>query len=363
MTVTDRAAAVPTPRLTPVDSPTAPSAPAPLPKQRLAAAPSGAVLAVDIGGAKLTAGLVDPRGQVLRSAVRQTPAGADPEAAWAALCGAIADLTPHDDVVAVGIGAAGPIDAAAGTVSPVNIAAWRRFPVRDRLGEVLPGRPAVLGGDAVAVAMAEYHHGAGRGAHGLLGMVVSSGVAGGLVLDGRPYSGPTGNAGHIGHVIVDMDGAPCACGSRGCVETVASAPALVRWARERGWASDVPDGMALAAAAKEGHPVAVAAFERGARALAAGIISAVALCEVDRVVVGGGVARSWGVLAPPLRKALRAYGGMGFVQRAEVVPARLGTRAGLVGAAALARRAIAAGSLRQGASRNGGYSSVNSRKA
>jgi glucokinase len=113
---------------------------------------------------------------------------------------------------------------------------------------------------------------------------------------------------------------------------------MVRWALDNGWSCDVPDGSSLALAAREGHPAAVAAFQRGARALAAAIASTVALCEVDRVVIGGGVAKSWGVLAPPLRKALRSYAGMGFVQRAEVVPARLGATAGLIGAAALARQ-------------------------
>jgi glucokinase len=298
---------------------------------------SGDVLAVDVGGTKLTAGIVDPAGTVVRSASRPSP-GHDTgaEAVWAALRVVIAELAP-DDVAAVGIGAAGPIDAAAGTVSPVNIPAWRGFPLRERLAELMPGRPAVLAGDAVVATLAEYVHGAGRGARGLLGLVVSTGVGAGLVLDGRVHAGPTGNAGHLGHMIIDFVGAPCACGSRGCVETIASGPAMVRWALEQGWACDAPNLAALAAAAKAGHPVAVAAFERGARALAAGISSAVALCEVDRVVVGGGVARSWGVLAPSLRKALRAYAGLGFIQRAEVVQARLGGTAGLIGAAALAR--------------------------
>lgn len=295
----------------------------------------GDVLAVDIGGTKLAAGIVDPAGRVLRTASRPTPGGG-PEVVWAALRQAIAELAPAD-VVAVGIGAAGPIDVVAGTVSPVTIPAWSGFPLRARLAELVPERPTVLACDAVVATMAEYVHGVGRGARGLLGLVVSTGVGGGLVLDGRVHAGPTGNAGHLGHMVIDFAGAPCACGSRGCVETIASGPAMVRWALERGWVSDLPNAAALAAAAKAGHPIAVAAFERGARALAAGITSAVALCEVDRVVVGGGVAKSWGVLAPPLRKALRSYAGMGFVQRAEVVQARLGGAAGLIGAAALAR--------------------------
>ena len=222
-------------------------------------------------------------------------------------------------------------------MSPVNIPSWRGFPLRDRLAGLLGGRPAVLVNDAVAGAVGEYRYGAGRGARSMLGMVVSTGVGGGLILDGRVYSGPTGNAGHIGHTIVDLDGEACPCGAHGCVETVTSGPAMVRWALRNGWTHESPDAAALAGAARAGHTVAAEAFERAARALAAGIASAAALCDLDRVVIGGGVSRSWDVLEPPLSRALRAYAGLAFVRRAEVVRSQLDGRAALLGAAALVR--------------------------
>jgi glucokinase len=295
------------------------------------------VLAIDVGGTKLAVALVGPEGEVRGSAMRPTPQGGDSGTVWAALEAALADLGGAGDVATAGIGSAGPVDAAAGTVSPVNIPAWRDFPIVARLSELLPGSRVVLCGDAVAVAAGEYLYGAGRGARSLLGMVVSTGVGGGLVLNGRVYAGATGNAGHIGHTVVDLNGEPCRCGSRGCVETIASGTAMVRWALDQGWVCDAPSGAALSADARAGSAVAIATYERAGAALAAGISSAAALCELDRVVIGGGVARSWDLLAPAVAKGLGVYAGLEFVRRAEVVPAALADSAGLVGAAALAR--------------------------
>jgi glucokinase len=295
------------------------------------------VLAIDVGGTKLAAALVGPGGEVRRTAMRPTPQGGDADTVWAALTAALTELGATEDVATAGIGSAGPVDAAAGTVSPVNIPAWRDFPIVERLAGRLSGIPVTLCGDAVAVAAGEYLYGAGRGARSLIGMVVSTGVGGGLVLDGRVYAGATGNAGHIGHTVVDLNGEPCRCGSRGCVETIASGTAMVRWALDQGWVCDAPSGAALAADARAGATVAIAAYERAGNALAAGISSAVALCELDRVVIGGGVARSWDLLMPAVAKGLGVYAGLEFVRRAEIVPAALGDSAGLVGTAALAR--------------------------
>ncbi|MCO5971761.1 ROK family protein [Actinoallomurus soli] len=297
--------------------------------------PGSAVLAVDIGGTKLAAALVEPDGRLRGHAVRPTPRG-DTETVWAALAAVVGEALGEETVTAAGIGSAGPLDAVAGTVSPVNIRSWREFPVRDRLAALLGGPPVTLANDAVAGAVAEYRHGAGRGSRAMLGMVVSTGVGGGLILDGRVYAGPTGNAGHVGHTVVDLNGEPCPCGSRGCVETLTSGPAMVRWALGNGWTHPAPDGAALAADARTGHPVAVAAFERACRGLAAGIASAAALCDLDRVVIGGGVSRSWDVLEPPLVRAMGDYAGLAFVRRVAVVPSELGAEAGLLGAAALA---------------------------
>ncbi|MGA5144196.1 ROK family protein [Streptomyces griseoincarnatus] len=300
------------------------------------------VAALDIGGTKIAGALVDREGRILARAQRPTPAREDGDTVMAAVGAVIGDLaasTLWERAGAVGIGSAGPVDASAGTVSPVNVPGWRDYPLVAQVRDAAGGLPVALIGDGVAITAAEHWQGAARGHDNALCMVVSTGVGGGLVLGGRLHPGPTGNAGHIGHISVDLDGDPCPCGARGCVERIASGPNIARRALENGWRPG-PDGdtsaAAVAAAARAGDPVAVASFERAARALAAGIAATATLVEIDIAVIGGGVGKAGEVLFAPLRKALTEFATLSFVRRLAVVPARTGTDAGLVGAAAAA---------------------------
>jgi glucokinase len=293
-------------------------------------------LAVDVGGTKIAVGLVDADGTLVHRAQQPTPDG-DAETVWAVAEALIADAlkTAGGDVAGVGISSAGPIDLPSGTVSPINIIEWQQFPIVERVA-AMTGATVRLGGDGLCMALGERWRGAGRGAHFLLGMVVSTGIGGGLVLDGAPYDGRTGNAGHVGHVVVEPDGVACTCGGRGCVETVAAGPHLARWAREQGW--DAPpkaDAKELADAANAGDPIALSAFRRGGAALARMIASVGAVCDLDLVIIGGGVAKSGALLFDPLREALKTYAGLDFIRGLRVSPAELGGDAGLVGAAAL----------------------------
>ncbi|MEV5974138.1 ROK family protein [Streptomyces sp. NPDC051921] len=303
------------------------------------------VVALDIGGTKIAGALVDAGGRIRVRAQRPTPAREDGETVMAAVTAVLDELADSPlwaSAGAVGIGSAGPVDAAAGTVSPVNVPGWRDFPLVERVHRASGGRPVALVGDGVAMTAAEHWQGAARGHDNALCLVVSTGVGGGLVLDGRLHPGPTGNAGHIGHISVDLDGEPCACGGRGCVERIASGPHIARRALENGWRPG-PDGdtsaAAVAAAARAGDPVAAASFERAAQALAAGIAATATLVEIDIAVVGGGVAGAGEVLFAPLRRGLRAYATLDFVRDLQVVPALTGTDAGLLGAAAAAAAA------------------------
>ncbi len=295
-------------------------------------------LALDIGGTKIAAGLVDHHGALVASDQLPTPDGEGAEAVWEVVAQLIAQMTATTEVCGVGIASAGPIHLPTGTVSPINITAWQDFPVRDRVAATLPGLPVRLGGDGLCMALGEHWRGAGRGASFLLGMVVSTGVGGGLVLDGAPYDGRTGNAGHVGHVVVDTDGPLCSCGGHGCVEAIASGPRMAQWAREHGWtAPPDADAKELAAAAAAGDSVALQAFTRGATAVAAMIASVGAVCDLDLVVIGGGVAKSGALLFDPLREALTRYARLDFIAGLRVLPAELGGDAGLIGAAALLR--------------------------
>jgi len=293
-------------------------------------------LALDIGGTKIAAGLIDADGVLVHQAKLPTPDG-DAETVWAVVDTLVTETlaAAGGRVRAVGISSAGPIDLPKGTVSPINIIEWQRFPIVERVS-TLTGAPVRLGGDGLCMTLGERWRGAGRGAQFLLGMVVSTGVGGGLVLDGAPYDGRTGNAGHVGHVVVDPDGGPCSCGGRGCVETIAAGPRMAQWARANGW--DAPpeaDAKELADAANAGNRVALQAFRRGATAVAAMIASVGAVCDLDVVVSGGGVAKSGGLLFDPVREAPASYARLDFIRDLRVLPAELGGDAGLVGAAAL----------------------------
>jgi glucokinase len=305
------------------------------------------VLAIDIGGTKLAAALVDEAGSVLCSATRPTPR-TDVMSALAALIAEVTEGGPPP--VAAGIGCAGPLDLATGTVSPVNMPSWRGFPLREEVRK-LTAVPTVLAGDAQCFALGEHWLGAGRGSTSLLGIVVSTGIGGGLVIDGVPLLGPTGNAGHVGHMSIDPYGERCECGGRGCVERYSSGPNLARWALENGWSpsthtdeagvrsDEKADARALARDAAAGDPIALAAFERGARALAGMIASTAAAAEVTTVVVGGGVSAAGKVLFEPLERAMDDVAGLAFVRAVVIKQSVLGVRASLAGAANLAWQA------------------------
>lgn len=296
-----------------------------------------AVLAIDVGGTKLAAGIVDGTGRLLAAERVPTRAEADPEQLWAALLDAVGAVLAHyagPPITGVGVACGGPMRWPAGVVSPVNIPAWRDFPLRERLAAEFPGRPVRLHNDAVCVAVAEHWSGAGSGATDVLGMVVSTGVGGGLVLGDRLVDGATGNAGHIGHLIVEPGGPPCGCGARGCLEAVARGPAVVAWARDQGYGGE-PTGVALSAAAAAGDPVAVAALARAGRALGIGIAGAVALTDVAVVALGGGLAQAGESLWVPLHASYAEHAALSFSAAVPVRPAAHGPQAGLVGAAAL----------------------------
>ncbi|AUG82147.1 ROK family transcriptional regulator [Kitasatospora sp. MMS16-BH015] len=303
---------------------------------------TGTIAAVDIGGTKIAVGLVASDGALLATARRPTPAESDGETVLKALLSGLDELAAHPawaGVTAVGIGSAGPVDTAAGTVSPVNIPGWRGFPVAARVAEHLGHRlPVVLTGDGIAIAAAEHRFGAARPYDNALCMVVSTGVGGGLILNGALHSGRTGNAGHIGHISVDLDGETCPCGSRGCLERLASGPAIARHAAALGWHPLGPDtsAAAVATAAAAGDPAALAAYDRAGRALAAGIAATATLVELDAVVIGGGVAQAGDLLLSPLRSHLATYAALPFTTHLTVHQANLGPEAGLIGAAAAA---------------------------
>ena len=281
-------------------------------------------LAVDVGGTKLAAGLVGPDGVVHAERKVPTPATSDPDALFGALARLVEEVAEGAGPVACGVGCGGPMDLAAGTVSPLNIPAWRDFPLRARL-EALTGLGVRIDNDAKAFALGEGWTGAAKGRRDYLAMVVSTGVGGGIVLDGRLLDGASGNAGHVGHVIVEPEGRLCPCGARGCLEAEASGTAIAAMTGRP---------------AREAPPEMV---ERTGRLVGRAVASAVSLLDLDVVVVGGSVAIGFGRrFLDAANMELRARARLSFAANAHIVPSALGQLGPLVGAAAVGWGAVAA---------------------
>lgn len=296
------------------------------------------VLALDVGGTKLAGGLVAPDGSVLVQHQVPTPATDDAAVLWSAVVELVDSLLAERGDVpfgGVGIGCGGPMTWPQGHVSPVNIPAWRDFPLLDRMRDRYGiGLPVAIHNDAVCLALAEHRWGAGRDHANVLGMVVSTGVGGGIILGGQRVDGASGNAGHIGHVVVHPDGPRCDCGGRGCLEAIARGPAIAAYAVELGWTGE-STAEAVAEGARSGDAAGVAAFTRAGRAVGIALASTVAVLDVEVVTLGGGVTQAGELFFAPLRAAFAEHAGMDYVRRCRIVPAALGRSAGLAGAAAL----------------------------
>jgi glucokinase len=300
------------------------------------------VLALDVGGTKLAAAVVDDAGRLLGRARVPTPTGTDAEALYEALIAAAAaalrgaDTIPGD-LDGVGVAAAGPMVWPSGEVSPLNMPAWRGFPLRKRLAEEFAADKVLIHNDAIGLTVGEHWKGAGTGTSNLLGITVSTGVGGGLILDGRLFHGYSGNAGHVGHVVVEPDGPACACGGRGCLEAIASGPNTVRHALDDGWRPRpgvVANGVALAAAAAAGDELALRNVTRAGRAVGTAIASCANLLDLEVAAIVGGFSQSGPPFWEPLQHAFAAHAGFPFAAACRVVPGQLGEAAGLLGAAA-----------------------------
>ncbi|MFR9753802.1 ROK family protein [Nocardia sp. 004] len=289
------------------------------------------VLAVDIGATKFAAGVVHP-GPVVGDVRRVEVPSAG---VWEACRKLLLEVAGAEPVTAIGIGAAGPVDIRTGVTGPLNIPEWKSgFPIVSAVREVFPSAAIRFAVDGACLALAEQRVGALRGVSDALAMTVSSGIGGGLIAGGVVLLGRTGNAGHIGHIVVPGWDTPCACGGTGCVEAVAGGMASVRWARAQGWSGTT--GAQLAEAAERGEEIAVAALHRAGTALGTAIASAAALLDIDRVVIGGGFAQSGAPLWDPLLAAVREHARLGFLRQLGVEQSGITHGATLVGAGVLA---------------------------
>jgi glucokinase len=277
-------------------------------------------LAVDVGGTKLAAGIVSLDGEILVRDRVPTP-HREPWPSVARLVRRVQAAQPDVELLGCGVGCGGPMSPGGRSVSPLHIRGWKDFPLHDAIEE-LTGLTTTVDNDAKALALGEGWMGAAVGERDYLAMVVSTGVGGGIVLDGRVLEGRQGNAGHIGHVVVEPDGRPCACGGNGCLEAYISGPAVE------------------AETGRSAHSAPAAIIERNGRLLGRALASVGALLDLRVAVVGGSVALGFGApFFDVVRAELRDRGRLGFVAQMRVEPVAHGASAGLIGAAALARRA------------------------
>jgi glucokinase len=312
------------------------------------------VLGLDIGGTKLAAGVVGLDGRVLSFAVESTRAEEGAERGLERLFGlgrrAVAESgVDWAQLVGVGIGAGGPLDTRLGILTaPPHLPGWLDVPLTARAEEAF-GLPVSLENDATAAAAGEHRYGAGAGTSHMVYLTISTGVGGGVVIDGRLYRGASGNGGELGHVTIDCNGRLCrGCGRKGCLEAYVSGTSIAERAREAGM-GELTAGE-VAAAARAGDRVAKEVWDATTDALACGLTSIVNLFEPQLVVLGGGVVSGTGEqLLAPVRERVLAEAMLPAAGAARIVEAALGTQVGVVGAAAIAwERAAASDVLAHG---------------
>ena len=308
-------------------------------------------IGVDVGGTKVAAGVVDDEGRILARTRRPTPS-ASPTDVEDVIAECVAELRAGHEVEAVGVGAAGFVDAERSRVLVAPNLTWRDEPLRDAVSARI-GLPVVVENDANAAAWAEHRFGAGRGEAHLVVVTVGTGIGGGIVVDGRLFRGRHGVGAEFGHLQLVAGGRRCGCGQRGCWEQYCSGRALLREAREiadvrRAYGARLlelgegrPEGIEareVTEAAREGDPAALECFEVVGTWLGQGLADLAAVLDPGAFVVGGGVADAGELLLGPARRTFAArLTGTAYRPHADIRAAELGNDAGLVGAADLAR--------------------------
>ncbi|MGW2310829.1 ROK family protein [Actinomadura luteofluorescens] len=297
---------------------------------------AGVVVALDVGGTRIKAGIIGPAHDVLLDRTRDTGAAEGPDEVTARVLNLVTDLLAEAEagghaVDAVGVALPGIVEEAAGRVVLSANLGWRDLDLAARLAE-RTDLPVAIGHDVRAGGLAESVLGAGRQCRDLLFLPIGTGIAGAMILDGRPYAAG-GYAGEIGHLRVHPDGRPCGCGGRGCLERYSSASAIAAAHADR--TGEPVTAAEVAARVAAGDPVAVAVWREAVEALAVALAAYATVCAPELVIVGGGLAGSGELLLEPLRTSLAAR--LTFQRVPRIVRAELGDRAGLLGAALLAR--------------------------
>jgi len=314
------------------------------------------VLAIDLGGTKIIAAIISDKGQVMAREYYLTLAEEGPQPVIGRVLSAIdhlLDSTNLDlsELHSISLAAAGAIDLDKGlvTLSP-NLPGWYDIPLRDIVKDK-HGVNTFLINDASAAALGEHRFGVGRGVNNLILLTLGTGIGGGVIINGKLYSGPCGSAGEIGHTTIDVNGPRCSCGNVGCLEVLASGTAVAQEAIRRisqgeksslieivgGKVGDIT-AEAVGVAAKDGDSLALEVILRAATYLGVGMVNVVNIFNPEMIIIGGGMAQMGDLLLDTARKVVKERAFPLSVQAVRIVPAQLGENAGVLGAAVFARQ-------------------------
>jgi glucokinase len=313
------------------------------------------VLAIDLGGTKIAAALIAPDNRVMDKAHSPTLAAEGLQPVINRIFSTIDRLlsqgnTSPAQLYGIAIAAAGAIDTSKGLVtSSPNLPGWINVPLRDMVGKRYGVNTCLLN-DASATALAEHRMGAGKGTSNLIYITVSTGIGGGIIINGELYSGTSGCAGELGHMTIDANGPECSCGNRGCLEVLASGKAVAIEAKRRikeGEKSQITDIVSgdleaitaerIALAAQDGDRLATEVISRAAGYLGAGMVNLVNIFNPEMIIVGGGLSKMGELLLAPAREVVRERAFPLSAGAVRIVTGKLGDDGGLLGAAIYAR--------------------------
>jgi len=311
------------------------------------------VLAIDLGGTKIIAAIISNQGRVMAREYSLTLADKGPQPVINRMVSAIDRLLSlrridSSQLNSVSI-AAGPINFEKGLVtSPPNLPGWYDIPLRDIIKEKYRVNTFLIN-DASAATLGEHRFGAGKGVNNLILLTLGTGIGGGIIINGKLYSGPCGSAGEIGHMTIDVNGPRCSCGNIGCLEMLASGTAVAREAikrirqGERSSLTEIVEGKIesitaekVEVAAQGGDSLALEVILKAANYLGAGLVNLVNIFNPEMIIVGGGMAKMGNLLLDPAKQVVRERAFQLPAQAVRIVPAQLGDDAGVLGAAVFA---------------------------
>ena len=312
------------------------------------------VLAIDLGGTKIIAALISNKGQVLAREYHLTLADEGPRSVIKRILSAIDHLLglrniDPSQLDSISIAAAGAINPEKGLVtSSPNLPGWNNVPLRDTIRRKYKVNTFLIN-DANAAALGEHHFGAGKGVNNLVLLALGTGIGGGIIINGKLYSGSHGSAGEIGHMTIDINGPRCNCGNIGCLEVLASGTAVAKEAvrrirqGERSSLTEIVEGKIenitaekVSIAAQGGDSLASEVISSAAFYLGVGMVNLVNIFNPEMIIVGGGMAKMGDLLLNPAKQIVRERAFQSSAQAVRIVPAQLGDDAGVLGAAVFA---------------------------